>query len=285
ATTMYWNVAGMGKLSGFVATFSHTDWILDTKLDYFGIVAPINDFLSVGANVTIFGVGEQPVRTVELVEGTGEYYTAQDMAVGISFALNLTDKFSVGINTKFINQRIWHSSATAFAIDVGGIYLTEFKGLQLGFSILNFGTDMQMSGRDLLNVIDPDITNEGVNNIPVDYKTGVFPLPLLFRFGISYYLPLSSISSEMTFAVDLLKPNNDYETVNLGMEYQIFDTFSLRCGYKSLFLDNNSTGGFSIGCGLTIFPTDSKFEVVFDYAYVDLGLLNSIHTFGLNLRF
>ena len=284
ANAMYWNPAGIGRLSGFEVTFSYINWILDTKYDYVGIVKSINDVFSVGANITSFGVGEQPVRTVQLEGGTGEFYTAQDVAIGVSLALNLTDRFSVGINSKYISQRIWHSSATGFAIDVGGMYLTQLKGLQLGFSISNFGTNMQMSGRDLLNVVDPDIINEGVDNIPVNYKTGSFALPLLFRFGVSYQLILSSISSETTFAVDLLKPNNDKESINLGMEYLIFKTFALRAGYRSLFLDNN-TGGLSLGFGLILSPSDSKFEVTVDYAYVDLGLLNAVHNFGLNLRF
>ncbi|MCH9028526.1 MAG: PorV/PorQ family protein [Bacteroidetes bacterium] len=282
--SMYWNTAGIGRLSGFEATFSHIDWILDANFDYFGIATPISDIFSIGANVTIFGVGEQPVRTVQRVEGTGEFYTAQDIAIGVSLGINLTDRFSFGINAKFIDQRIWHSSATGFAIDVGAIYLTQFKGLQLGFNISNFGTDMQISGRDLLNVVDPDVINEGVDNIPVNYETGSFALPLLFRFGISYQLDLSSISSEMTFAVDLLKPNNDQESVNVGMEYLIFDTFALRAGYRSLFLDEN-TGGLSLGLGLILSPSDSQFAVIVDYAYVDLGLLNAVHNFGLNLRF
>ena len=92
------------------------------------------------------------------------------------------------------------------------------------------------------------------------------------------------ISSEILFAVDLLKPNNDQESVNLGMEYLIFDTFALRAGYRSLFLDEN-TGGLSLGVGLILSPSDSQFAVIVDYAYVDLGLLNAIHNFGLNLRF
>lgn len=282
--SMYWNTAGIGRLSGFEVTFSHIDWILDANFDYFGIATPISDIFSIGANVTIFGVGEQPVRTVQRVEGTGEFYTAQDIAIGVSLGINLTDRFSFGINAKFIDQRIWHSSATGFAIDVGAIYLTQFKGLQLGFNISNFGTDMQISGRDLLNVVDPDVINEGVDNIPVNYETGSFALPLLFRFGISYQLDLSSISSEMTIAVDLLKPNNDQESVNVGMEYLIFDTFALRAGYRSLFLDEN-TGGLSLGLGLILSPSDSQFAVIVDYAYVDLGLLNAVHNFGLNLRF
>jgi len=41
ATAMYWNPAGIGRISGFQATFIHVNWLLDTNYDYTGIVTPI----------------------------------------------------------------------------------------------------------------------------------------------------------------------------------------------------------------------------------------------------
>ncbi|MCZ6819512.1 MAG: PorV/PorQ family protein, partial [Calditrichaeota bacterium] len=227
ATAMYWNPAGIGKISGFETTFTHVNWLLDTNFDYAGIVVPIGGIAAVGANVIVFGTGEQPVRVVGQEEGTGEFYSTQDLAAGVSFALNLTDRFSFGINAKYINQRIWNSSANGFAIDVGALYLTQFEGLQMGFSISNFGSDMRLSGRDLRNVLDPDILNDGVEKIPVSYDTDSFSLPLLFRFGISYKRPVLSENTDLIVAVDLLHPNNDEESINVGAEYVLFETFAL----------------------------------------------------------
>ena len=102
ATAMYWNPAGIGRISGFEAIFIHVNWLLDTNFDYSGIVAPIGGIFVIGVNAIVFGSDEQPVRIVGQEEGTGEFYSAQDLAVGITLALRLTDRFSFGINTKFI---------------------------------------------------------------------------------------------------------------------------------------------------------------------------------------
>jgi len=284
ATAMYWNPAGIGKISGFEASFIHVNWLLGTNYDYTGIVTPIGGIFVLGVNTTVFGTDEQPVRVVGQEEGTGEFYSAQDLAVGITLALNLTDRFSFGFNTKYINQRIWNSSAIGFAIDVGGMYATQFDGLQMGFSISNFGTDMRLSGRDIRNVIDSDILNEGVENIPVSYETDSFTLPLLFRFGVSYKRPLISEQTDLILAVDLLHPNNDEETINLGAEYIMLSKFALRAGYRSLFLSDR-TSGLSLGAGINVSPSRSTMNLVIDYGYVDWGILNTVHNFSLGLKF
>ncbi len=282
ATAMYWNPAGIGKISGFEANFTHVNWLVDTNFDYVGIVVPIGGAAAVGVNVTVFGTGEQPVRVVGQEEGTGEFYSSQDLAAGVSFAVNLTDRFSFGLNVKYIEQRIWNSSANGFGIDVGGLYETQFDGLQMGFSISNFGTDMRLSGRDLRNVLDPDILNEGVDNIPVSYETDSYTLPLLFRFGLSYQRPLLLEGSNLTIAVDLLHPNNDEESINLGAEYLMVDTFTLRVGYRSLFLSDRISS-LSLGGGLFL-PTSSDMTISIDYAYVDWGILNTVHNFSVGLK-
>lgn len=283
ATAMYWNPAGIGRIKGFETVFSHNNWLLDTNFDYFGIVSAVNENFVVGVNVTSFGTGDQPVRVVGLEEGTGEYYSVQDIAAALSSALNLTDRFSMGLNAKYINQRIWHTSATGFALDVGGLYNTQFDGLQIGFSISNFGTEMQLSGRDLINALDPDIINEGVEKVPVNYETGSFGLPMLFRFGLSYKTLFKLVNSELLVAVDLLKPNNDEESLNIGSEYLIMNKFALRAGYQSPFLEDRP-GGLSLGGGLVI-PTGQSLKVVIDYAYVDWGFLNSVHNFSISLKY
>jgi hypothetical protein len=196
--------------------------------------------------------------------------------------MNVTDRFSFGVNAKYIDQRIWHRSATGFAIDVGALYKTQLDGLQMGFSISNFGTDMQIAGRDLINAVDPDIINEGVEKVPVNYETGSFGLPMLFRFGVSYQMDLPSMYSKLLIATDLLKPNNSEESINVGLEYVVYDMVALRAGYKSLFLDEG-TGGLSFGGGIII--ASSSINLLVDYAYMDLGLLSSVHNFGINLKF
>ncbi len=282
ATAMYWNPAGIGRVSSFEVNFTHVNWLVDTSFEYAGLVIPIGKAAVVGVNVTVFGVGEQPVRVVGQEEGTGEFYSALDLAAGLALAVNLTDRFSFGMNAKYIKQRIWNTSASGFAIDVGGLYLTRLDGLQMGFSISNFGSDMKLAGRDLRNVVDPDVLNEGVTNIPVSYETDAYALPQLFRFGVSYQWAMMD-RSNMTIAVDLLHPNNEPESINLGAEYVIVNAFALRAGYRSILLEDR-TSGLSLGAGVII-PTTSEVSITADYAYVDWGILDAVHNFSVGLKF
>ena len=92
---------------------------------------------------------DDKVRTVDQPEGTGEYFSAGDLAFGISYARKLTDRFSIGFTAKYIQESIWHMSSSAFAIDAGTIFRTDlFGGMVIGASISNFGTSMKLSGID-----------------------------------------------------------------------------------------------------------------------------------------
>lgn len=282
ALGMYWNPAGIGRATGFEAAFTHVSWLVDTDFDFAGIVIPIGRPMALGFSVVSFSTGEQPVRVVGQEEGTGEFYSSQDLAAMVSFALNLTDRFSFGANGKYINQRVWNSSAAAIALDVGTLYDTQLDGLRIGFSVSNFGSDMSLSGRDLRNVLDPDALNEGVDNIPVSYETDSFALPLLFRFGLSYRRPVIVDQGNVTISVDLLHPNNDAESVNLGAEYVMFDAFALRAGYRAPF-SSDHTNGLSLGGGVAL-STTPDVKIALDYAYVDWGVLNAVHNFSVGLK-
>ena len=85
-----------------------------------------------------------------------------DYAVSMSVATKLIPAFSVGLTTKYISQRIWTESAGQLALDVGVHYKSPLPGLNLGASISNFGPDMRLSGKNLTNIIDPDIVNRGI---------------------------------------------------------------------------------------------------------------------------
>ena len=115
ATAMYWNPAGIGKISGFETTFTHVNWLVDTNFDYVGIVAPIGSAAAVGVNVTVFGTGEQPVRLVGQEEGTGEFYSSQDLAAGVSFAVNLIPlRVRTALSSAIISQSSALPNSTLF---------------------------------------------------------------------------------------------------------------------------------------------------------------------------
>lgn len=281
ATAMYWNPAGISRITAFQTLFTYVDWFVDTQYAFTGIVAPIPGRGAVGLSVTHFGADAQPVRIIGQEEGTGEFYTSQDIALGLTLALNLTDRFAFGLSSKFIRQQIWHSSSQGFAMDVGVLYTTGLKGLNIGISISNFGSPLQLAGRDLLNVIDPDILNSGVEKIRVSYETDPFELPLLARFGLSYKRSFAGGGNHLILVADLQHPSNDTESINVGAELGLLNVLTLRIGANSLLLQDR-VGGFSLGGGLVARKVGAG-QITLDYAYVDWGLLRQLHYFTLGL--
>ena len=121
----------------------------------------------------------------------------------MGYSRNLTDRFSIGVQAKYIRESVWNTSASGFAIDIGTMYVTPFNDLVIGAAISNFGTKMRLDGRDLRFNYDPnDNLDTGPNNIPALLMTDDFDLPLTFRIGLAMDL-FQTRFFKVTAAVDL----------------------------------------------------------------------------------
>ena len=80
-----------------------------------------------GIFFSYLGMPDIERTTIQFPEGNGEQVSANSFATGISYARELTDRFSIGGNLKYIRENIWHSSASTFAFDIGLLYRTIFK--------------------------------------------------------------------------------------------------------------------------------------------------------------
>ena len=186
ATAMYWNPAGLARVKGNEAVFSHAKWIADIGISYAGVAVNLGNLGNIGISGQFETMDEMERTTIFEPEGTGEMFDAGSYAFCLSYARNLTDRFSIGMSGKFIQERIFHSTANGAAFDVGVLFDSQFYGMKIGMSITNYGTKMRLSGRDMQTQMDPDPTVTGNNeNIPAYLKTDAFDLPLL--------LPINSI--------------------------------------------------------------------------------------------
>ncbi len=285
ASALYWNPAGIARIQTNQAFIQHTSWLAGTGFDYAGIVFPLGEFGSVGASVTSFNSGQMEVTNIDFPDGNGLYFSVNDVAIGIAYARALTDRFSIGVNAKYIQESIWNEQASAFAVDIGTLVTTDFlNGLRIGASIYNFGTNMQMAGPDLRQFHPIDPTKLGSNqNIPEDIETNSWPLPLNFQFGLATDI-INSGDNKLTLAVDALHPSDNYESLNVGGEYSFKKFIYFRAGYQSLFLKDHE-GGASAGVGLRYEIPYSSLSIAVDYAYNDYGRLNSTNTFSLFVGF
>jgi len=282
-SALYWNPAGIVWNPGLQIEFSHSPWLADISYNFFGITQSLPSInSSIGFSLINLDYGEQTVRTVDRPEGTGETYGASDMSLALTFAMALTDRFSFGITGKYIAQKIYSAEGSAFAIDVGVYYSTMLKGLRLGASVSNFGSQIQLSGRHLTTIVDPDPTVDNFDRVPVSYKTGQYDLPLLFRAGISYQRDFGNFG-EFLLSMDLNHPSHATESISLGFEYGFAKTFYIRSGYKNLF-ERDSIVGLSFGAGID-YQIQHSLGIRFDYSWTDWGVLKSAQRFSVALIF
>ena len=294
-SSSYWNPAGLSYLQQNQAQFTYQPWIADisTSFTSVGIVFP-----NIGAfalSLINAGYGDMEVTNLAMQNGTGEIFNAADFAVSLSFARRLAQWFAFGASGKYISSKIWHTSANAFALDLGVIVNTRFfsptgkeaDGLNIGMSIANYGTKLQYDGVDLMQPIDilPD-ENGNYRDVPGKYNLQAWELPLIFRIGVSVN-PIITSQHRVTLAVDALHPNNNQESVNLGAQYQLTiptaGDFYVRGGYKGLFL-TKSEYGFTFGGGLLL-RLMHNVGLQIDYAYRGIGILGQAHCYTVGVLF
>jgi hypothetical protein len=283
ATALYWNPAGIAWIGNIQCELSHNKWLVGTYHDFAAIVIPMPSLRStIGLSYNSLDYGDELVRTVERPEGTGETFSGRDVAVTLSYGIAFTDRFSFGFSGKYVAQRIWSETGSAMAMDVGIFYNTVVKGLRLGACVSNFGSKVELRGRHIRTIVDPDLGVENYDRVPVNYKTGEFSLPLLFRVGISYERKFGSFG-QVLVAMDVNHPSFATESINLGMEYGFANMFYLRAGYENLF-ERDNINGLTFGGGIDI-VRHGMMGIRVDYCWADWGVLDNAQRFSLGLVF
>lgn len=284
ATALYWNPAGTASIQEYQTLVSYTNLFADINLNFVGFVLPVKNIGVVGLSVTALDYGEMEVTTEYFPEGTGETFSADSYAFGLSVARNITDNFAIGVTGKYIRENIYNSSASGFAFDIGTVFKTPFYGIKFASSITNYGTKMQIDGQDLIIQYDSDPQSTG-NNESLDAYLGTdeFELPLRLQIGISKDFSFLE-DQRLTIAVDAAHPNDNKQWVNVGGELSFFnDMISFRGGYKTLFLDD-AEEGLSLGFGINYSGLEF-FRIAIDYSFQQYEYLDDVHTFGVLLGF
>lgn len=280
---VYWNPAGLATSTNTSeVTFNHANWLADMSYDFAAASFNMGDIGTIAASFTSFGTPEQEVTTLTNPNGDGRMWDAGAIAIGLTYSKMLTDRFSVGVNAKYIRENVWNSSATGFALDIGTLYRTPFNDLTISAAIFNFGSDLSLDGRDIQFNTDPnDNIDTGPNNVPANYDMDAFPIPLMFRFGLAMDV-VKSRYIRLSGAVDAIHPNDNSEYLNLGSEFAYDELLMLRVGYRQLFM-NNSEGGLTFGGGIK-YKVNDNFGVIINYAFASYGRLTDVHFFDVSIE-
>ena len=282
ASSIFYNPASISRGKNNTLSLNNTDWFLDSRILFISGNYKINKSIVFGSFLINLDYGSEEITDFDNQEGTGTYWSANDLAFGSAISFNLTNEFSIGGTVKYINQRIHNESANSVATDIGIYYLSELNKFSMGFSISNFGLNMILDGKDLYNRIDLDPEDEGNNEtIVAKIKTESWPLPLFLRLGISKQFQIGENISLLSTS-DFIIPSDDAEVICTGIELNIIEIIALRVGYNSTlndYKDEYLTFGFGIKTKL------NKFPINIDYSFQNRNLLNQTSTLGLSFSF
>lgn len=257
ATAVYWNPAGIARLSGQSISINHTAWPAEILFDQAAYVFAVKWIPGmIGVNVRALTMSRDKVRTTYLPDGTGETFDAGEWAYGLSYARSLTDKFSAGLSVNYVQTALDDVTGKSTTFDFGTLYDVGVLGAKIGMSIQNIGNDMTF----------------------IEEKV---KMPVFFRVGGSFSV-LQRGESRLLTAAEFTHPPDNSEKLNLGAEYSFHDYLFLRGGYKMNYDTEGMTAGFGVKFPLTLVKSS---VARLDYAYSDLKFLSQAHRVSVNVSF
>jgi hypothetical protein len=305
-SSVFYNPAGLALMGTSQAMFSYTSYVADTR----HVAGAMGWSLrggewGLGVSVSNFGFSNAPVYTEDAQDGNGETYSVSSTAIGLTTALQFSDRFSAGITARLVTDQLARASATGFTVDFGTNYHGEVGGrpLRASFIIVNYGTSFTHAGPVLNTAVDPLDESMNVEDTPAQFRTSSFEPPTQFRVGVSYDI-LSATNNRLSLLSEFYQPNDSDPGVGFGAEWAANLSSGLSAALRGSFnfagdnrdsdvstafsqgafaSDDSDEGldGLSLGAGLGF--KSGSFNIGVDYAYRNLGFLSSVNQFSVKL--
>jgi len=266
ASALYWNPAGITQIEQNQISFAHTEWVLDIQHEYLGYVHKLSPTSRLGLSVLTLHTDEWEETTTYKPTGSGNYVRYGDIAVGLTYAKKMTDRFSLGFGLKYFDETLDTVHARNLFFDFGTFFKTGFGSSRFAVSVTNFGTNIKPSG-----------SLRSSNGDKIDDWQDFAP-PTIFRFGFAGEF-IDTRFQKLTASAQLNHPNDNAENFSLGLEYWWRNMLATRGGYQF----NADEKSWSVGAGLALPLKLIDFNV--DVAYSGFGVLGNISRFSATIGF
>ncbi len=291
--SIYWNPASIQEVNSISTNISHANYFAGMKFENVALAIP-SGFGTLGLSGVGLLSGDIEETTVIEDEGTGHTFTANDYALGVSFARGMTNKFDAGITIKLINQNLARVSATSWAMDFGALYKTGlFANLRLGFCVRNFGPDMQYRGEGLIDQMERSEVNNAEEDLRYELLSAEYSLPMSFHIGAVMAFKLPGVS-KIVLNLDANNSVDQKEAIATAIEWQYPDFIYVALGHANMaYLTNpglseqnlgGNMRGLTLGGGVNFGKfTGKPFWVA--YAWEAHKYLNAIQRIGIEIAF
>ena len=251
--TLNTNVAGIAGINTSSITFSNSKWLSNSQINNASLIQKYRNYY-LGLTFSSFSIRQFERTTVSMPNGTGDKVSAGNNLIGFSIARSFTDKLSLGLQLKYVEEILDNYKFTNLMVDVGSLYKTGFRDITIAFILQHFG---------------PDIT-------PIKMK---FRSPLIFRIGISDMILKSRINS-LKLMLEVFHPTDDEDFSVIALEYALFEKLFFRVGNQ---IDSDLFGP-SYGLGLYNISTLKSFNLSIDYGLITPNkIFNNLHILSLTV--
>ena len=289
-----YNPATAATLTGANSIIHHSNYFVGMSFDYmsFAYNMPAIGTISMGLLGLLSGDIEETTELEPL--GTGRTFTANDFAGFLSFARSMTDKFSGGGTIKYVMQNIDKLTASGIVFDMGAIYKVGlFHDLTIGFSIRNFGGDMNYKGENLQEKIKLSDNIFEEEDVRIEVVSEKYSLPISFDLGSSVTIPVRG-KDKLISSVAVHNIADQAEFLSIGLEYNLGELMYFVLGHGNLngMFNNNATElelngnmrGFTGGFGVNLRPVFNTRSWL-SYSFEDHKYFAPIHSFEITLTF
>jgi hypothetical protein len=263
-----WNPAALTDFDGTVVGVSNTFWAAGINHAFVTASHPFDVFGTAAFTATALSSGPMEKRTELQPQGTGEVFHANNVALGFTYAKQLSSMFSFGVTGKYVNETLDNYTAHTGVFDLGFAYRTDVRNLRFAVVVKNFGPNSSLRGDEKI--------------LPVNNKSTFlesYPAPTVFSVAVSIDV-IDNDKHNLHSAVQLNHPNDNAENIRLGVEYAYRDFLFARAGYKVNVDDQiYPTGGVGFRTRL------GKHPLHLDYAVDPMPFLGVQQRVGISILF